>query len=161
MDFGDLQDYGLDINSSKCGGKTCLDKEKFKNLDESLSRSAKLGMKMAGEGAKLYKKVSRCHPILKDHVTPKVEGILTMFPLNLACWWLPCGLPCDFQLWCLPCWCNTIFITWDLFVTLPWNFGWMVIVATFLFFILGFQFLLALFGITVNLLPGVGGFGIF
>lgn len=161
MEFGDLQEYGLDAKNAMCGGKTCLDKQKFKQIDEVLSRGAKFGVRLGDEGAKLYKRVSRCHPILKDHVTPKVEGILTMFPLNMACWWLPCGLPCDFTLWCLPCWCNTLFIAFDCFVTIPWNFGWMVIVAIFLLCIAGLQFLLAMCGLSISWLPGVGGFGIF
>ena len=27
MDLGDLQEYGLDYKSAKCGGKTCFDKK--------------------------------------------------------------------------------------------------------------------------------------
>ena len=27
LDFGDLQEYGLDVKSAKCGGKTCFDKD--------------------------------------------------------------------------------------------------------------------------------------
>ena len=33
MDFGDLQEYGLDLKSGSCGGKTCFRKEDFKNFD--------------------------------------------------------------------------------------------------------------------------------
>ena len=33
MDFGDLEEYGLDVKSGACGGKTCLDREKFKRYD--------------------------------------------------------------------------------------------------------------------------------
>ena len=56
MDFGDLEEYGLDVRSSNCGGKTCFNKEKFKTYDDILSTGSKLGSKIGEEGAKLYRR---------------------------------------------------------------------------------------------------------
>ena len=72
MDFGDLEEFGFDVKSASCDGKTCIDTEKFKNYDDMLNRSAKFGLRLGDEGAKLYKRASQCHPLLKDTVTPNV-----------------------------------------------------------------------------------------
>jgi len=29
LDFGDLEEYGFDVKSVSCGGKTCFNKEKM------------------------------------------------------------------------------------------------------------------------------------
>ena len=36
VDVGNLSEYGFDVKSAKCGGKTCLDKEKFKDFNVAL-----------------------------------------------------------------------------------------------------------------------------
>ena len=118
-----------------CGGKTCLNKNKFKDYDELLSMGAKLGARLGDEGAKLYKRASHCHSMNKN--TPDVEGFFTMFPCNLCCTWLPCGLPLDFCLWCIPC-CNCCcFIPFDCCIAIPWNFWWVVILSGFVLSIAG------------------------
>ena len=66
MDLGDLEEYGLDVRSASCGGKTCFNKNHFKNYDDLLSKGSKFGLKLGEEGAKVYRQVSECHPVLKD-----------------------------------------------------------------------------------------------
>ena len=39
LDFGDLEEYGFEINSSACGGKTCLRKKHFKDMDDAFMKS--------------------------------------------------------------------------------------------------------------------------
>jgi len=138
MDFGDLEEYGLDVKSGACGGKTCLDREKFKRYDQILNGSSKFGLKLGDESAKFLKRASKCHPLIKNHVTPKVEYIFTMFPLNLFTWWLPCGIPCDAFLWLIPIANIFIFIPFDLFVTIPWNLFSVLLVGSFILLIAGF-----------------------
>ena len=58
MDFGDLEEYGLDFKSAKCGGKTCFNKDQFKNYDDILFKGGKIGEKLGQEGVKLYRRAS-------------------------------------------------------------------------------------------------------
>ena len=37
LDFGDLEEYGFDVKSVRCGGKTCINREKVKDFDKMLS----------------------------------------------------------------------------------------------------------------------------
>ena len=55
MDFGDIQEFGLDLKSAKCGGKTCFNKDKFKSYDEILNKGGLFGIKFGDESAKLLK----------------------------------------------------------------------------------------------------------
>lgn len=68
-----------------------------------LARGSKFGLKLGEEGAKLYRRVSQCHPYVKENITPRVEGFLTMFPLNFFCWCCPCAVPLDLICWVIPC----------------------------------------------------------
>lgn len=100
-----------------------------------LNRSSKFGAKLGEQSSKLLNRVSKCHPVMRNHVTPKVEYIFTMFPLNLITWWLPCGIPCDVILWLIPIANITIFIPFDLFITIPWNlFSYLLIASCILVF---------------------------
>jgi len=126
-----------------------------------MSRSTKFGVKLGEEGSKLYKRASECHPYIKDHMKPRVEGVFTTFPLNICCWALTCGLPCDLCLWSIPCFNCCCTIPFDLCITIPYNTLWMVVLASFILTLAGLQFILSLFGFTITFLPGVGGFGIF
>ena len=126
-----------------------------------LSASTKFGQKLGQESAKLYKRVSTCHPVLKDHVTPKVEGIFTVFPLNLFCWACPWGLPCDLLCWGLPFVNCFVAMPFDCCVTIPWNIFVMCNFTIWILCIALFQFIFSLFGCTFSLIPGIGSFGIF
>lgn len=46
VDFGDLSEYGFDVKSAKCGGKTCFRKEDFKNANTALKNADRFGGKM-------------------------------------------------------------------------------------------------------------------
>ena len=61
IDVGNLAEYGFDVKSSKCGGKTCLDKEKFRDMNVALDRTNKFRFKMVEESKKMYSK-AKCHP---------------------------------------------------------------------------------------------------
>jgi hypothetical protein len=159
MDFGDLEEYGFNVKSAKCGGKTCFDRDSFKNYDDLLSKGSKFSEKLGEEGLKFYNRASKCHPYLRDNVAPRVEGIFTMLPCSLCLW--PCGLPCDVICWLIPCWNCFVAIPFDLFITLPWNTILVGIGVIVIFSLLSVQFILSLFGLTVNWVPGLGGFGIF
>ena len=45
LDFGDLEEYGFDVKSSKCGGQTCIRKENFKDLNDALNKNQKFTKK--------------------------------------------------------------------------------------------------------------------
>ena len=70
MDFGDLQEFGLEVNSSSCPGSTCFNKQSFKNYDQILNHGARFGVKLGEQGAKLYKRASECHE--SGNLPPKV-----------------------------------------------------------------------------------------
>ena len=129
MDLGDLQEYGFDVKSMKCGGMTCINKDKFKTYEDILEKGTKFGLKLGDEGAKLYRRVSQCHPAIKNHVTPRVEGIFTMFPCNLCCCFLPCGLPLDICCWLIPCVNCCCAIPFDVCIVTPWNTLWVAFLA--------------------------------
>ena len=43
LDFGDLEEYGFDVKSDSCGGKTCFNKGQFKNYDDFLNKRKSMG----------------------------------------------------------------------------------------------------------------------
>lgn len=46
VDFGDLQDYGFEYKSDSCGGKTCLRKQNFKDLNDWFNKTSMFTDKM-------------------------------------------------------------------------------------------------------------------
>ena len=61
MDFGDLQEYGFHVGSDKCGGKTCINKDSFRDFADALSKKNNFTKKTMDEMANFYKK-AQCHP---------------------------------------------------------------------------------------------------
>ena len=46
VDFGDLQDYGFEYKSLSCGGKTCIRKQNFKDLNDWFNKTSMFTDKM-------------------------------------------------------------------------------------------------------------------
>ena len=108
------------MKNSKCGDKPCFSKKSFKDLDDYINKKGKLQTKITGEAAKLYKK-AQCHPLIKKHVTPRVNQFFSLFPIVFFTapwtWFL------DFILLWIPG-INVIEILWLLFIQTPWNMFW-------------------------------------
>ena len=67
VDFGDLEEYGFEVNSENCPGKACITKDSFKNLDDAFKKSAKFSNKVLEEGAELYRR-AQCHPDIRKNI---------------------------------------------------------------------------------------------
>lgn len=100
------------MKNSKCGEKPCFSKKSFKDLDDLINKKGKLSTKISKEAAKLYKK-AQCHPYIKKNVTPKVNSILSMFPLIFVTW--PWSMFLDFLFLWIPG-VNIFEILWLVFV---------------------------------------------
>ena len=107
MDLGDLKEYGFDVKSMKCGGKTCLNKDRMKQFDDILNKKNRLNAKIIEEGANLYRRAS-CHPKMQKHVNPIVKSIFSTYPFAYITW--PLGVIIDPLLWILPCTCPIEFV---------------------------------------------------
>ena len=64
LDFGDLEEYGFEINSSAYGASTCLSAKIFKDMDDALSKSNKFRTKIVSCGGSIYNKAT-CHPFMQ------------------------------------------------------------------------------------------------
>ena len=41
IDFSDLTEFGFDVKSVKCGGKTCINKDRIKGFEDAMSKGQK------------------------------------------------------------------------------------------------------------------------
>lgn len=72
MDFGDLVEYGVEVNQSICGSATkCITKNSFKSLDDVFNKGNKFGNRFMKEAGDLYER-AQCHEGYRNGVTPKV-----------------------------------------------------------------------------------------
>ena len=83
-------DYGFEIKSERCGGKTCFNKDKIRDIDDMFNKANKLTDKRKDSSITAYRRAS-CHPYMKENVVPKVEYFWTLFPCNLL--YIPFGIP--------------------------------------------------------------------
>ena len=64
-------EYGFQTNSTDCNAKYCLDRSKFKDLNDMFDRANLFGSKLKDSSIHAYRR-ARCHPDFKEQVTPKV-----------------------------------------------------------------------------------------
>lgn len=109
-----------------------------------MSKAEKFGTKLKDSSIHAYRKMRDCHPIFKEKITPTVEWIWQLFPLNIIAY-NPFlfvftqmmdlgGLLC--------CWC--CWIPWQLGVVCPWNTTWALLLGTVLVVILLIAFVAGL-----------------
>ena len=119
LDAGDLSEYGFELKSSKCGGKSCIPVENIRNFEDFTNMGARFSKNMLKSSIKTYRRLS-CKNALpqdnKENVTPSVEYFWTLFPFNLLFGCL--GLPCEILTF--PC-CFCIQLPFYVLVTIPWN----------------------------------------
>lgn len=110
-----MSEYGFEIKSPNCGGKSCIPVEKIKDFDEFSSVTGRFTRNLLKSSAATYRRLS-CNPKFKEKVAPKVELIWTLFPLNIVL-----GIPgVLLEVVAFPfCWC--IQVPFYTFITLPWN----------------------------------------
>ena len=101
LDAGDLADYGFEVKSSKCGGKSCIPIDKIKSFDDFSSMAGKFSTKYYESSMKTYNK-AKCHPSYQKNLAPTVEYFWTLFPLNI--YFGPCGIFCELATFPC-CWC--------------------------------------------------------
>lgn len=107
IDVGEMVEYGFEAGTGVCSQKYCLNKKAFKDLDEVVSKAEKFGTKLKDSSITAYRKARDCHPFFKEQVTPKVEWIWQLFPLNILAYNPFCFLltqMCDLG-GLLCCWC--------------------------------------------------------
>ena len=105
MDFGDLQEYGVEVKRSVCGSaKACITKNSFKNFDDAFNKGNKFSNKFFTEAADLYER-AQCHEGFRNKVTPKVQGLWSTCPL--WCFTFPWFYAIEIPnyIFCCPCEC--------------------------------------------------------
>ena len=105
MDFGDLQDYGIEVNSSKCGkAMACITKDSIKGLDDAVNKGNKFSNKFFNEALTVYQK-AQCHDDFRSKVTPKVQGLLSTYPCGffISSWSWICEIPNCILCFCCEC----------------------------------------------------------
>lgn len=126
--MGDMIEYGFESKTGSCGHKYCIDKQQFKEFDSMMKKSEVFGQRLKDSTITAYRRAS-CHPEFKKNVTPKVEFIWQLFPLNVFFYnpvtiW--CTLPVDiFSVLC--CWC--FWIPFQILVVMPWNTMFAILIA--------------------------------
>ena len=114
MDFGDLQEYGIEVSSSKCGSASkCINKDSIKSIDDAVNKGKKFFNKFFNQSLDVYER-AQCHDDFRTQVTPKVQGVLSTCPLILCTW--PCFLfievPSCFLCFCIECPYRCLFQGW-------------------------------------------------
>lgn len=58
LDAGDLSEYGFELKSSKCGGKSCIPAENIRNFEDFTNMGARFSKNMLKSSIKTYRRLS-------------------------------------------------------------------------------------------------------
>ena len=135
MDFGDLEEYGIEVSSSSCGKATaCLTKNSIKNFDDAINKGQKFTNKLFIEGLNAYER-AQCHDDFRSKVTPMVQGLISTCPLGFCTWpiWCVTEVPSCCFCFCIECPYRCVCQTWW---DACWVF-WVFTIACIVAFIVG------------------------
>ena len=148
LDVGDIVEYGFQEATSgsgaTCSAKYCLDRTKFKDFNDMFDRANLFGQRLKDSSVYAFRR-ARCSPEFEKTVTPKVQWIWQLFPLNILFYnpltfWLT--IPADL-LSAICCWC--LWIPFQVLVVMPWNTTFGIIIAAGLVILLIGAAILAVF----------------
>ena len=128
-----------------CSAKYCIDKQKFKDLDATLNRATLFGERLRNSTVYAFRR-ARCSPEFEKTVTPTVQWVWQLFPLNILFYnpltfWLTIPLDILSAVLVWPLW-----IPFQVLVVMPWNTTFAVIIGSMLVILLLGMVVLAIFG---------------